>query len=144
MYEGKYKRECEIWCLSESQRDYIKLLSRYPDIEKEDEEDINKFLVSMEVDQVEKLTKKEASVLITKLLERFVEYEFLCGLTKKVDKRDYNKYVLLGEMEACMHDCPDPAISSDVNNCPAFIKWHDVAQDKEDANDFVVGDVKEK
>lgn len=117
------------WKISKAQRDYIALLSGYTSTEKEDKKDISDFLGSLRVDSIEELTKKEAHALIIKLLERSVEYTFLCGLTKWVHKQDYNKYTLFGEMEACMHDCPDLKINSDVNNCPAFIKWHDAAQD---------------
>lgn len=122
------KREHGIWGLSEAQRDYINILSRYPSTEKEDKEDIINFLKFLGIDWIEQLTKKEAHALITKLLERPVEHTFVCGLTKKVHKQEENEYTLFGEMEACMHHCPDPEINSDINNCPAFIKWHDAAE----------------
>lgn len=119
------------WPMSRAQREYIMLLSNYESTGLEDKMDIDNFLKILYVKRIEDLTKKEASALIRKLLERPVKYTFICGMEKWIQKEDYNKYTIFGEMDACVHDCPDPKINSDVNNCLAFIKWHDVAQDQD-------------
>jgi len=31
-------------------------------------------------------------------------------------------YESMGDMEACLHDCPDESVNGDVNNCEVWIK----------------------
>lgn len=100
---------------TQRQIDYIKILSNYPDTKDKDEEDIRFFLSQHKKARIEELTKTEASELIETLLERPVKYVFLCGKEQFLDKKDYNRYYLLGKLEACLHEC-----ETDVNACP---KW---------------------
>lgn len=100
---------------TQRQIDYIKILSNYPDTKDNDEEDIRLFLSHHGKGSIEELTKTEASELIEILLERPVKYVFLCGKEKFLDKKDCNRYNMLGKLEACLHEC-----ETDVNACP---KW---------------------
>jgi hypothetical protein len=100
---------------TERQLEYIRLLSNYPDTKDKDEEDIRFFLSRQKKGKIEELIKTEASELIETLLERPVKYVFLCGKEQFLDKKDYNRYNLLGQLEACLHEC-----ETDVNACP---KW---------------------
>jgi hypothetical protein len=100
---------------TQRQIEYIKILSNYPDTKDKDEEDIRFFLSEQKKGKIDELTKTEASELIETLLERPVKYVFLCGKEKFIDKKDYNRYDMLGKLEACLHEC-----ETDVNACP---KW---------------------
>ena len=90
-------------CATERQIEYIKILSNYPDTKDKDEEDIRLFLSQNKKGKIEELTKTEASELIETLLERPVKYVFLCGKEQFIEKKDYNRYYLLGQLEACLH-----------------------------------------
>jgi hypothetical protein len=72
-------------------------------------------LLSKYKKRIEYLFKQETSGLIDILLERPVKYVFLCGKEKFINKKDYNRYDMLGELEATLHEC-----ETDVNDCP---KW---------------------
>jgi hypothetical protein len=100
---------------TQRQIDYIKILSNYPDTKDKDEEDIRLFLSQQKKGRIEELTKAEASELIETLLERPVKYVFFCGKETFINKKDFNRYDILGELEACLHEC-----QIDVNACP---KW---------------------
>jgi len=97
------------------QIEYIKILSNYPDTRNNDADDIRCFLSQHSKERIEELSKKEASGLIETLLKRPVKYVFLCGKEQFINKKDYNRYDMLGELEACLHEC-----ETDVNACP---KW---------------------
>jgi hypothetical protein len=99
------------------QIEYIRLLSGYPDTKNKDADDIRCFLLQHNKERIEELSKNEASELIEILLERPVKYVFLCGKEQFTDKKDYNRYDMLGELEACLHECV-----TDVNDYP---KWRD-------------------
>ncbi|OGH05875.1 MAG: hypothetical protein A2W22_04595 [Candidatus Levybacteria bacterium RBG_16_35_11] len=108
----------ELWTeknATQRQIEYIKILSNYPDTKDKDAEDIRCFLSQQKKGKIEELTKTEASELIETLLVRPVKYVFLCGKEKFIDKKDYNRYYMLGKLEACLHEC-----ETDVNACP---KW---------------------
>ena len=40
-----------------------------------------------------------------------------------ISKDENGCYYALGELEAYMHDCPDPKIKGDVCNCEVYIKY---------------------
>lgn len=72
-----------------------------------DAKDIVDFLSRVSKTDVSKLSKKEVSDLIQLLLERVVQYEMVCGKTVELHKQDVNSFHFLGEIEACMHHCPE-------------------------------------
>jgi len=53
-----------------------------------------------------------------------VIYEFICGKKAEVDTDDFNRFSVFGEIEACLHCCPDLVIAGDINNCPAFFDYY--------------------
>lgn len=97
---------------TEKQIEYVRILSSYPDTKDKDAEAIRLFLAQHKKDKVEDLTKKEASALIEILLKLPIKYVFPCGTGKQVNKSDYNRYNLFGELEACLHEC-----EVDVHSC---------------------------
>ncbi len=97
------------------QIEYIKILSTYPDTKEKDSEDIQKFLSQYKREKIDEFSKKEASALIETLLKRPVKYVFLCGREEQINKSDYNRYNLFGDLEACLHEC-----ETDVNSCQSW------------------------
>ncbi len=91
--------------VTSKQIEYIKILSNYPDTMDKDAEDIQSFLLQHKSEKIEGLTKEEASTLIKILLERPVKYVFPCKKEKQMSKSDYNRYNIIGELEACLHEC---------------------------------------
>lgn len=108
--------------ITEKQEDYIRILSSYPDTKEEDERDIEKYLKEHGKKSISQLSKKQASELIKILLQRPAEYFFACGKKVILHKREVNCYHVLGDLEGCIHACPDEAINGDVNNCPYWKK----------------------
>ena len=88
--------------ITESQKEYIQILTHNPEDKKIIEETLSKHNKS----SLDKLNRKEAHDLIQKLLEIEVEYTFPCGLKDKITKEEYNKFEIFGELEACIHSCP--------------------------------------
>jgi len=103
--------------ITEKQKDYIKILSSYPDTKEKDEVDIENFLKECGKKTISLLSKEEGSELIKILLQRPAEYTFACGKKAILQKREVNRYHVLGDLEGCMNACPDEAVI-DVNNCP--------------------------
>lgn len=99
------------------QIEYIRLLSSYPDTKDKDADDVRCFLLQRSKERIEELSKIEANELIDTLLERPVKYVFLCEKEHFITKKDYNRYDMLGKLEACIHEC-----QTDVNDCP---KWNE-------------------
>ena len=110
--------------ITERQRDYIKILSNYEYSKKEDEADIANYLKDHNKKDVSQLSKREASELIQILLKRPTEYTFVCGKKAILPKQEVNSYNVLGELEGCLHSCPDEKIDGDVNSCPHFLEWY--------------------
>jgi hypothetical protein len=106
--------------LTERQAEYITILSSYEYSKKEDEADIVNFLKDRNKKDISQLTKWEASELIEILLKRPTQYVFVCGLKAILDKKDVNCNNVLGDIEGCMHACPDEEIRGDINNCPYY------------------------
>ena len=100
--------------ITQKQLDYIKILSSYPDTKLLDLQDIKLFLDRNSKPSLAHLTKREAHNLIEILLNRPCLYTFICGKTKTITKQERNCYSVLGDMEGCLHDCPDGV---DVNDC---------------------------
>ena len=109
--------------ITEKQENYIKNLSSYEYSKKEDKKDIENYLKEHGKKSISQLSKKEASELIKILLQRPTEYTFACGKKAILHKQEVNCYHVLGDLEGCMHACPDKAVNGDVNNCP-FWKEH--------------------
>jgi hypothetical protein len=108
--------------ITNKQEEYIKILSSYEATKKEDEGDIAAYLKEHNKKEISQLSKKEASELIQILLQRPTEYVFLCGKKATLHKREVNCYHVLGDVEACMHTCPNSTVGGDVNNCPYWKK----------------------
>lgn len=117
--------------ITERQRDYIKILSSYPSTKNEDEKDIQEHLNKLDKERISDLSSKEASELIQRLLKRQSEYEYPCGKKDLLDKQDINRFNVIGEIEACMHSCPDENICGDVNSCPY---WKGYQNGREEAH----------
>ena len=109
--------------ITEKQEKYIKILSSYEYSKKEDKKAIENCLKKNGKKSISQLSKNEASELITILLQRPTEYTFTCGKKATLHKKEVNRYHVLGDIEGCMHACPDKAVNGDVNNCP-FLKEH--------------------
>ncbi len=103
--------------VTEKQIDHIKRLSSYPSTEKEDRLDIENFLKQNGKTTIDQLSKQKASDLIQILLKRPTEYEFTCGKTDILDRREVNRISALGKMEGCLHFCPDTTIGGNVHKC---------------------------
>lgn len=104
--------------ITRKQEDYIRILSSYPYTKEEDEEDIDCYLKEHGKKRISQLSKEEASELIKILLQRPTEYTFQCGKKAILDKQEVNQYHVLGEIEGCLHACPDGV---NVNDC-LFLK----------------------
>ncbi len=117
--------------ITERQYDYIKILSDYDSTRVEDLKDIQNFLQSRSKTDLKQLSKREASDLIQLLLERPVNYTLPCGRQVYLSKQDVNSFHFLGEIEACLHHCPDPIIKGNVNGCDAFKKYQEINWDDE-------------
>ena len=113
-----FRRCIDLDSITEKQKNYIKVLSSYVGTKKEDEKDIVNYLNKYQKKNISQLTKKEASELIQILLERPTEYTFICGKKGLFHKQEVNSYNVLGDIEGCLHSCPDKDINGDVNNCP--------------------------
>ncbi len=112
------------WGVTERQEDYIKILSSYSSSKNEDEIDIGEYLNKVDKRSISELSLNEASELIQLLLKRPVEYEYPCGKKEFLQKQDVNRFNVLGDMEACLHSCPDEKINGDVNGCPYWKGFH--------------------
>lgn len=100
--------------ITDKQLDYINILSGYTSSKEKDAKIIVDFLNTAHKNSLNDLTKKEASALIDALLKVPVEYKFPCGKKSILNKQEVNGYELLGELEACLHDCPK---NIDVHDC---------------------------
>ena len=104
--------------ITENQKEYIKILSSYEYSKKDDEVDIAKYLKAKNKKEVSELSKAEASKLITIVLKRPTEYVFNCGRKAILNKREVNCFHVLGDLEGCLHACPNPQVAGNVNGCP--------------------------
>jgi len=100
--------------ITEKQEDYIKILSSYEYSKREDKKDIENYLKEHGKKSISQLSKTEASELIKILLQRPTEYAFACGKKAILHKQEVNCYHVMGELEACLHACPD---GINVNDC---------------------------
>ena len=100
--------------ITEKQRNYIKGLIQ----DQKDEELVSEFLGRLGK-PLDALTRREASELIGKLLERPVKWVFKCGLVAEIPREDANRFRALGELEACLHACPKHI---DVHECEFWLK----------------------
>ncbi|MEM4177102.1 MAG: hypothetical protein QXS29_06030 [Nitrososphaeria archaeon] len=98
--------------ITKNQLEYIKILSSYESSKDKDAKIIEEFLNDIGRERLEDLSRHEAHLLITKLLEIPVEYQFPCGKKKLIRKDDYNRYSILCYLEACLHEC-----EIDVHEC---------------------------
>lgn len=90
------------------QLEYIGLLSSYFDSQDIDKKVIQRFLDFYRVERLADLTKHQASSLIDELQKnREVEYTFKCGKKRLIRKQEHNCFTKMGDLEACLHACPD-------------------------------------
>jgi len=108
--------------ITDKQKEYITILSSYESTKVQDEEDIRNFLKKANKTEVAHLSKKEASELIQILLKRPAEYSFPCGKKAILPKQEINCYNVLGELEGCLHSCPD---NINVNSCAYWEKYEE-------------------
>lgn len=106
--------------ITEKQEKYIKILSSYEYSKKEDETDIENYVREHSKKSISQLSRKEASELIKILLHRPTEYTFACGKKAILPKKEVNCYHALGDLEDCLHACPD---GIDVNDC-SYLRKH--------------------
>jgi len=118
--------------ITESQYDYIKILSDYDSTREADAKDIEEFLSGVSKTDISNLSKKEASDLIQLLLKRTVHYTMICEKVVELEKKEVNSFHFLGEMDACMHHCPDPVIRGDINGCKEFLDYQKMDFEEED------------
>ena len=97
------------------QLEYIKIMSSYPESKNEDARDIQNFLLRLGKLKIEELNIDEASELIQIQLNKYVKFIFPCGKEKVISKKDYNCYNVLGEVEACLHNC-----KIGIRDCPIY------------------------
>jgi len=109
--------------ITEKQENYIQILSGYEYSKREDEKDIDDYLKEHDKKSISQLSKTEASELIKTLLQRPTEYTFACGKKAILHKQEVNCYLVMGELEACLHACPD---GIDVNDCSYLDKLNNV------------------
>lgn len=73
--------------------------------------------------EVSEFTISEASDLIKELLDRDVEYEFVCGRMKTIPRKEGYKYDQFGELEACMHQCP---VDKSPSTCEEYAEYQKI------------------
>ncbi len=79
------------------------------------------------------LTKSEVSKLITKLIERDVEYFFVCGGKKILERWIAHSFDNMGESKACINHCPRGVY---IGECEDFLKYEtEVYKELEDLAD---------
>jgi len=117
--------------ITERQHEYIKILSDYDSTREADAKDITDFLKNHSEGDISELSKKEASDLIQLLLERPVQYTLVCDRVVILDKQEVNSFHFLGEIEACLHNCPDPVIQGSVGSCSHFLKYQQAEYEEE-------------
>ena len=70
---------------------------------------------------------------------KIVKTNAVCGLPIKIDLKEYAALKFLGgELEICLHTCPDIEVKGDVNRCPIIQKW--ISRESE-ANDKLEKDL---
>lgn len=50
------------------------------------------------------------------------DYFFICGVKQELTIEWRDRIALIGDIEACLHLCPDKSITGDVNSCPHWDK----------------------
>lgn len=94
------------------------LTNSYTD--EKDQEALAEILRETEKAAYTELTKSEASRLITRLIERDVEYTFVCGEKKILQRWEAHSFDVKGEFDACIHYCPRNIY---VGNCSEFLEY---------------------
>lgn len=54
-----------------------------------------------------------------------IKHRLVCGKTVLLTQVEYNECEMWGEIEFCLHHCPDPETVGGVNGCTAFQKFMD-------------------
>jgi hypothetical protein len=103
--------------LTGNQRKYIEVLFTNRFTDERDRATLKVHLQWMGGERIEDLDVREASALITDLIDREVKYEFVCGRTEPLERRRAHALNQSGDLEARMHHCP---AGVDPNHCEAF------------------------
>ncbi|MHA1882671.1 MAG: hypothetical protein ACTSUO_06460 [Candidatus Thorarchaeota archaeon] len=101
---------------------YIKDLVYGKESEVWDRNTFSSFLDEVKKQDISDLTKKEASILIEKLLMKKVDFEMICGRIIQVAKGEVGRLSLFGDLEACIHECP---IKVDIHDCKDFQEYNE-------------------
>jgi hypothetical protein len=71
---------------------------------------------------LDELSVKQGTELIKVLLDNTeISFMFPCGLKSWVNRDVAGRSYVMGELDSCLHDCPDKIIGGDVNNCPYWV-----------------------
>ncbi len=115
--------------ITNKQVEYIQIMVSGRFGKAEDERIVAQYLSQIGKEEVAGLTLMEASTLITQLLARDVEYEFLCGKTKTMKREEGHRLDLFGELEACMHHCPKGIY---FGTCEHFLVYNKAMNEDQD------------
>lgn len=50
-------------------------------------------------------------------MDEMVKWTFLCGKTREISREEYNKFRAFGQLEACLHACPE---NKDPHDCKFY------------------------
>ncbi|MHA2023750.1 MAG: hypothetical protein ACTSWQ_08835 [Candidatus Thorarchaeota archaeon] len=86
--------------ITEKQAEYIEIMLTNRFANDMDQQTVAQHLKQAGKKEVSELTISEASALIGSLLNRDIEYVFVCGRTKTIPREEGHKFDLFGELEA--------------------------------------------
>ena len=92
--------------ITKAQKEYIHILSSYPDTKDEDKKDIENFLKRVGKNSIDELTKGEAHDLINILLKRLVKYKASMWRRGLSSQTRPQQVLLFWVFEGCLHECP--------------------------------------
>ena len=107
--------------LTDKQREYIKYMLTNSYTDEKDQQALEDILRSTRKSSYTELTKSEASKLITKLIERDVEYSFVCGEKKVLERWMAHSFDSMGDSKACIDHCPRGVY---IGKCEDF-QWYE-------------------
>ena len=108
--------------LTERQREYIEYMLTNAYTDEKDQQALKEILSESGKTSFTELTKLEASRLITSLIERDVEYTFVCGEKKTLERWIAHSFDIFGESKACMNHCPRDLY---LGECEYFLKYEE-------------------
>ena len=106
--------------ITEVQAEYIEIMVSGRFGTAEDSRIVSQYLAQIGKEGVADLTMDQASTLITQLLARDVEYEFVCSKVKTLKRDEGHRLDIFGESEACIHHCPEGVY---LGTCEHFLAY---------------------